>query len=392
MIEKFLFDKILSRLSHGGLEVVYWDGDKRHYGPDAPTVTITFDSPKVARAILNSMSLGFGENYAAGHLQVDGSLIEVGRLVNQNTDAFKNLKLTNVVQKLQRNIPRNQKKFIQHHYDIGNDFYKLWLDKQMLYSCAYFRNPKTDNLEKAQSQKLDHLLKKLQLQPGQKLLDIGSGWGSLLIRAAEKDGVTGLGITLSKEQLKRSRQAAKEAGVTKQISFELRNYQDLMREGQKFDRIISVGMFEHVGRGNHAAYYKAIKTMLVDGGISVLHTITSQIEEPNDPWIDKYIFPGGYIPSTREIVSALPDYDLHLIDYENLRLHYALTLEEWQRRFHKHHKEVVNMYDESFYRTWDLWLAFSAAAFRYGHLNLSQFVLTKGLNNDLPLTREFLYK
>jgi len=369
---------------------MYWDGETRQYGSGKPYFTMHIKAPAAVRAILRNMTLGFGESYMDGLIEIDGPLSNIGRIVSENQTAFTKLRFDNLTHLTHRNVKRNQKRFIQHHYDLGNDFYKLWLDQSLSYSCAYFRQP-SDTLEQAQTQKIRYLLAKLQLQKGQRLLDIGSGWGRLLITAAKEYGVTGLGVTLSEQQLKGSRQAAKAAGVAKQVTFELCNYQDLADRGEIFDRIISVGMFEHVGRGNHKYYYQAVKDMLAPNGLSVLHTITHETEKAIDTWTDRYIFPGGYIPSTREVVAALPKYDFRLLDYENLRLHYAMTLEEWQRRFEKNRATVLKMYDERFYRMWDLWLASSAAGFRYGELNLSQFVLSKGINNDLPLTREFLY-
>ncbi len=391
MLEKRLFDSIFKKIRHGALKVRYWDGDERTYGIGTPYFTMAVSSPKALRAIIKRQTMGFGESYASGDISIEGSLIQVGRLVSENQAAFANVLHTPRLRRKNKNVAHRQKRYIQHHYDLGNDFYKLWLDEAMIYSCAYFRK-QSDTLEVAQQQKIDHLLRKLQLKPGHEMLDIGSGWGTLLITAAKQYGISGLGITLSEEQLKHARIAAKQAGVDKQIRFELVNYQDLAKQGKQFDRIISVGMFEHVGQGNLGTYYKAVHDMLKDGGVTVLHTITTEKEAPNDPWIDKYIFPGGYLPSTREIVSALPDYQLRLLDAENLRLHYAMTLEEWQRRYHKHQKEVTTLYDEQFYRMWDLWLASSAAGFRYSDLNLMQFVLSKGVNNELPLTREHIYK
>jgi cyclopropane-fatty-acyl-phospholipid synthase len=331
--------------------------------------------------------LGFGEGYMDGRIEVDGPLADVGRLAIENQVALERLTLDRVMRGLRPNGRGSGKEQIQHHYDLGNDFYKLWLDASLTYSCAYFRHP-DDSLETAQEQKVAYLLRKLHLREGQRLLDIGSGWGALMITAAKAYGIHGLGVTLSEEQLSSSREAAKEAGVDDRIAFELRDYRELASRGEKFDRIISVGMFEHVGRPNHKHYFNAVANMLTDGGVSVLHTISSEVEEPTDRWIEKYIFPGGYIPSTREIVTALPRHNLRLIDYENLRLHYAMTLEEWQRRYEGNWKKVTAMFDEQFYRMWDLWLASSAAAFRYGAYNLSQFVLTKSVTNDLPLTRE----
>jgi cyclopropane-fatty-acyl-phospholipid synthase len=321
-------------------------------------------------------------------MEIEGSLEGVVRLKAENSSALSYLNKIPSLPKLHKNTRNAQKKYIAHHYDLGNDFYKLWLDKSMLYSGAYYKTP-MEQLETAQKNKVEHILKKLQLKKGQKLLDIGSGWGTLLIAAAKKYGVTGHGVTLSEEQFAFATDAAKKSGVAGKVTFEIANYQELPERGLAFDRVVSVGMFEHVGQGNHKDYYRAIDKLLKPDGLSVLHTITQQTELPCDPWIDKYIFPGGYIPSTREILHAFPHYNFRLTDYENLRIHYAMTLEEWQRRYQANKKKVIGMFDEKFYRMWDFWLACSAASFRYGELDLSQFVFTKGTQNELPLTRDF---
>jgi cyclopropane-fatty-acyl-phospholipid synthase len=386
MLEKRIIDAVLRRITRGGVTVRYWDGQTRTYGPAEPYFTLTVRTPSVVRGLLRNMMLGFGEAYMDGRIEIDGPLANVGRLLIENQGALEKLPLARATPWFRSTGRGSRSEHIQHHYDLGNDFYALWLDASLTYSCAYFRDP-NDSLERAQEQKIAYLLRKLQLREGQRLLDIGSGWGALLITAAKVYGIHGLGVTLSEEQLSRSREAARQAGVDNQITFELCAFRDLAPRGERFDRIISVGMFEHVGRRNHQHYYDAVANMLSEGGISVLHTISSEVEEPTDAWIEKYIFPGGYVPSTREIVAALPRYDLRIVDYENLRLHYAMTLEEWLRRYEEHREEVTKMFDEQFYRMWNLWLASSAAAFRYGAYNLSQFVLTKGVNNDLPLTR-----
>jgi len=341
--------------------------------------------------MLKELGLGFGESYMDGLIEVDGPLDQINRLADENKPAFKFMNRLRFVRAKNLNVRDNQRNQIAHHYDIGNDFYKLWLDKSMTYSCAYFKT-KNDTLEQAQSQKVEHALHKLQLQKGMSLLDIGCGWGTLMIHAAKEYGVSGLGITLSKNQQRQATTAAKKAGVDKLVKFKLMNYQDLAETDRQFDRIISVGMFEHVGQRNHAGYFAAVDKMLKPKGISVLHTITHSCEIPPDPWIDKYIFPGGYIPSVRETVAHLPDFNFQLLDYENLRMHYAMTLDEWWRRYEMHKDTVLKMFDERFYRMWQLYLASSSAAFRYGQLTLSQFVFSKGLNNELPLTRDFLYK
>ena len=391
MIEKKLLDQILKRIKNGALRVSYWDGTEKLYGVGKPLVHVTIKSAKAVRATLSNLSLGFGESYMNGLIDIDGPLDQINRLASENKPALKALGSLNWTRAKNINIRSRQRQQIAHHYDISNNFYKLWLDKSLTYSCAYFRKP-NDDLEKAQIQKVDHLLKKLQLKKDMRLLDIGCGWGTLLITAAQKYGVTGTGITLSKNQCQHARAAAKKAGVSSQVKFELLNYRDLAERGEKFDRIISIDMFEHVDQGNQSNYFQAVDSMLEASGISVLHTITHTIETPTDPWIDKYIFPGGYIPSVSETVAKLPSSNFQLIDYENLRLHYAKTLDEWWQRFESHKTKILKMYDEKFYRMWRLYLASSSAAFRYGDLSLSQFVFTKGLDNNLTLTREFLYK
>lgn len=385
-IEKNIIHSVLKKLSYGGLTVTYPDGDTYNYGQATPYAHVIIKNAKALKKIIKNVSIGFGESYADGHIEIKGDLAGPGRFASDNAAAFDNLPNPVKSVGLHKNVKQKQQSYIAHHYDLGNDFYKMWLDKSMLYSCAYFKE-QTDTLEDAQQQKVDHILKKLQLREGQSLLDIGSGWGNLMIAAAKQYGVTGLGVTLSEEQLKHSVKAAKKAGVSDKISFELTNYQELPKQGVTFDRIVSVGMFEHVGRNNHKQYYKAVYDMLRPDGLSVLHTITQQTERITNAWIDKYIFPGGYIPSGREIVWALPEFGFRLTDYENLRIHYAMTLDEWQRRYHTHKKEVIKMFDEKFYRMWDFWLACSACAFRYGNLDLGQYVFTKGVQNDLPLTR-----
>jgi cyclopropane-fatty-acyl-phospholipid synthase len=390
MMEKSLFNRIAENIRVGGVDVTYWDGQTKHYGPDSARFHLIFRHPRAIRAILRNMTLGFGEGYMKGDIEIEGSIIEVGRIVSDNTAGFSNLAFNRFTRLAERNRPKLQARQIQRHYDLGNDFYKLWLDDSLTYSCAYFRTP-SDTLEQAQSQKVDHILRKLQLSKDQELLDIGSGWGQLLIRAAQDYGVRGHGITLSKEQHKHSLAKAAELGLSHLLTFKLINYQDLAKQDLTFDRIVSVGMYEHVGRKNHKAYFSAVNRMLKPGGISVLHTITNEIETAIDPWIDKYIFPGGYIPSLRETISRLPEHNFKLVDYENLRVHYANTTEEWLKRFDAHKDDIIAMYDEQFYRMWRLYLGGSASGFRYGDLSLSQLVMTKGLNNSLPLTREFLY-
>lgn len=391
MWEKPLLDRALRFTRHGRVKVTFWDGETKEYGQGEPFYGhLTFRKPQAVRALLRSLTLGFGEGYTDGGIEFEGDLAMVGRFATDNRRALGALTQLKLPVRRTPNRRRRQAGQIQHHYDLGNDFYKLWLDDSLTYSCAYFKTPE-DSLEQAQRQKVEHVLRKLQLAPGMRLLDIGSGWGQLLIRAVQDFGVTGHGITLSREQLKLSQERAKQLGLADKLTFELANYQDLAERDVQFDRIVSVGMYEHVGRGNHRSYFAAVDKLLAPDGLSLLHCISNQTGEATDPWIDRYIFPGGYLPSVAQVAELYPEFDWRLLDYENLRIHYAMTLHEWRRRYEEHKGKIIKAYGESFYRMWGLYLAGSEAGFRWGDLSLSQFVFSKGVNNQLPLTREHMY-
>jgi cyclopropane-fatty-acyl-phospholipid synthase len=392
-----LLDQILRRIKQGGITVTYPNERIGVYGDkaEAAKLHIRFKTAAVLAATVRNPSLGFGEGFMRGDITFEaGFFEELMSVMGANKQAMSRWFNLPVVRQLLNasNVKSRQKSNISHHYDIGNDFYKLWLDDSMTYSCAYFRTPQ-DSLEDAQDQKRRHILRKLKLEQGMSLLDIGSGWGSLLIMAARDYGVSGLGVTLSEEQLKHSRQAARTAGVDHLVKFELTNFQDLPATGRQFDRVVSVGMFEHVGPAGMSAYFDVVARLLKPGGVTLLHTIsTTDAHGGNDAWMDKYIFPGGYIPAVREIIDRVPRFDLRPIDYESLRLHYALTLDEWLRRYELVADQVKAERGDEFYRMWQMYLATCAGNFRSGGLDLSQFVFVKGLNNNLPLTREGLYK
>lgn len=390
-VQKQIFDKILSKIKSGGLEVEYWDGTMKFYGPDKSSkLRLSIKSPKVINRMAKNVSLAFGEAYMRGDIETNLP-IELCKLAYENDDLL-NLSLSNNrFKKHNKNIKSRQKKLIEYHYDLGNDFYKLWLDNETLgYTCSYFLTD-TDTLEQGQVQKFDHVLNKLQLTKDTSLLEIGFGWGYLLVRAAKRFGVKGFGVSLSKEQLKYAQALAKREKVDHLVTYKLMNYQDLPKLGKKFDRVVSVGFFEHVGRGNHDTYFKVVDDALKPHGISVLHCITQLSETKMDAWIDRYIFPGGYIPSIREVTWKLADYDFRLKDYENIGTHYIKTCREWLKRVEKNKHNIIKMYDEEFYRMWSFWLAGSIAAFETGQIDLSQWVFTKGHNLDWPQTREFLY-
>ena len=382
-------DRVLSAHIHTGkLVVTYPSGQRRTYGKGAKAVHVRVHSLPISR--FGNPSLFVGESYMHKNIEIDeDQLDELFRIMSLNEVKSPLLRATQSLPKRQLNRRQFQRRQISHHYDVGNDYYKLWLDKSMTYSCAYFKRPH-DSLEKAQQQKTDHVLRKLQLETGQTLLDIGCGWGHLAVAAARKYGVRVLGITLSEEQATAAKKLAEREEVNKLVSFELKNYQDLSSH-QQFDRIVSVGMFEHVGRGNHAIYFEKVRELLKDNGVSVLHTITARHEHAASSWIDKYIFPGGYLPTIALIEELLARYNFLSVDRENLWQHYAMTLDIWRQRHRAHREQIIKMFDEPFYRMRDLWLAGSAAAFRYAGTDINQFIFTKHKPKRWPLTREYLY-
>lgn len=360
--------------------------DSMIVGRDRPEFTVRIKEDLDKKELLTSTSLALGEAYMRDELEVDRDLYEVlnlfmGQMGKFKTDksALKKLILTSKAKK-------NQEKEVRSHYDIGNEFYRLWLDETMSYSCGYFKDPE-DTLYDAQVHKVDHILEKLHLQKGMTLLDIGCGWGFLLMRAAKKYGIRGTGITLSKEQYQKFSEDIEKEGLKDLLQVELMDYRDLKHSGARFDRVVSVGMLEHVGRGNYELFMENVEAVLKPEGLFLLHYISAQKEHEGDPWIKKYIFPGGTIPSLREIIDILPEYQFHVLDIESLRRHYNRTLLCWRENFLKHREEIARMQGEEFTRMWELYLASCAATFNNGIIDLHQILVSKGINNRLPMTR-----
>ena len=275
---------------------------------------------------------------------------------------------------------------VQSHYDIGNDFYRLWLDSSLSYSCAYFTE-EGQSLDQAQQNKIRYTLSKLDLRPGLSLLDIGCGWGQLLAQAAREYGAAGLGITLSQEQLAECQAMARREGLDGLLEFRLMDYRELAASGRQFDRVVSVGMLEHVGRENYGLYFENVDQILKPGGLFLLHFISGRKEYPGDAWMKKYIFPGGMLPSLREILHIAGERDYPLLDAESLRPHYALTLLAWRDNFESRLDEIRAMFDEKFIRMWRLYLTACAASFQAGAIDLHQLLFSKGTPEAQPLTR-----
>jgi cyclopropane-fatty-acyl-phospholipid synthase len=394
MSSKKLFDRIFSQIDVLPFAVEYWDGEVINYGDGPALFVLQLKSEEVCGAVLSNLSVNFGEAYMSGDVDVLGDLQSLLRLVYlMDFDKFK-LTLPEKVRMAlmawrQRNTLTRSRRNIAHHYDIGNDFFLLWLGQEMAYSCAYFRS-EGDDIDTAQRQKFDHICHKLHLQPDSTLLDIGCGWGGLAIHAAKHYGADVVGITLSKEQYELALERVAKAGVKHKVSIELRDYRELGADA-KFDRVVSVGMLEHVGKENMSEYFVRISNLVRDGGIGVVQSIGRMFEFPVNPWVTKYIFPGMYLPTLANMATPMGKHDLNIIDVEVLRLHYAMTLDRWLEAFETNIEEIRTQYSESFVRMWRFYLNVCSVGFRYGETCLWQVQFTKGLNNALPLTREYLY-
>jgi cyclopropane-fatty-acyl-phospholipid synthase len=394
LIENFLSDFI----KEGALEFAFANGKVVRFGDrgvaDPPRVALR--DRKAEWELLRRPELAFGELYMNGRADVvHGTLDEVLGTVSRNAmrnDAPAWLRLlfkTRIALRAlhQRNDPNRARRNVAHHYDIGNDLYSLFLDEDQQYSCAYFEND-AQTLEEAQLAKRRHIAAKLFVEPGQSVLDIGCGWGGLGLYLARTAGANVTGVTLSQEQLAVANQRAAEAGLSNHARFELQDYR---RVRGKFDRIVSVGMFEHVGVNYFKQFFEKIAASLNDDGIALLHTI-GRTDGPGatSPWVDKYIFPGGYIPGLSEIVPHIERAALIILDIEVLRLHYAKTLQVWADRFQANREKAKTMYDERFCRMWEFYLTGARFAFLYEHHVVWQIQLAKNIYALPHITRDYI--
>jgi cyclopropane-fatty-acyl-phospholipid synthase len=394
MLAHRFFQAVVRR---GQLGVIYADGTRRDYGNETePGVVIRLRDRATERRLLLNPKVAFGEAYMDGGLILEaGSLRDllaiatasvqsvearpVGRLISNAERGLRHLRSLNPVGRAQRNVA--------HHYDLSGELYDLFLDSDRQYSCAYFETPEA-TLEEAQNAKKRHLAAKLNIdRAGLSILDIGCGWGGLAIYLAETTGAKVTGITLSKEQHAVSQARARAAGLEERVSFLLCDYRQVA--GQ-FDRIVSVGMFEHVGIGYYTEYFQNIERLLTPDGVALVHTI-GRLDPPaaTNPWIAKYIFPGGYIPALSEMSASVEPTGLMMTDIEILRLHYAETLREWRRRFMARRDEALKIYDERFCRMWEFYLAGSETSFRHEGMVNFQMQITRKID-ALPLTRDYM--
>jgi cyclopropane-fatty-acyl-phospholipid synthase len=389
-VDKIFFRSILKNLFSETCEIRYWDGESEIYGEGPVKFKIIFQEPIPKAEIIKDPSLAFGEAFMNGTISIEGPMQEALASIYNNQGSFINKSSSYArISKILPNTPKRSKANVQHHYDLGNDFYRLWLDETMTYSCGYFIPPE-DSLFQAQKNKVEYILKKLSPTEGQTLLDIGCGWGELIITAAKKYKVKALGITLSAEQMYKVKERIAREKLADLVEVELADYRELGK--RVFDRVVSVGMLEHVGKIHLQEYFATVKKLLQNKGLSLVHSITSIQEGSVNSWIEKYIFPGGYIPAFKEISGKIGDEDFSLLDVESLRRHYGRTLEHWACNFEDALPEIRKTKDEIFIRMWRLYLNSCAAAFNCGHIDVHQFLFTKGINNSLPWTRDYMYR
>ena len=389
---------VLNKLRFDGtLQVIDYRNIKHKFGNSSPLVTVRLKNKSIERKLFLNPGLYIGEAYMNEELVVEQGSID--DFINLITNCYDDFITNNSFYKFYENLSSifmpfqqlnklvNSKKNVAHHYDINENLYKLFLDKDMQYSCAYFHNANI-SLEQAQKDKKQHIINKLQINENMKVLDIGCGWGGMAIEIAKTTGAIVKGITLSENQYKTACERAHKEGLSDKVRFVLQDYRN---EKDIYDRIVSVGMFEHVGVQYFKTYLKKTNDILKDNGVFLLHTI-GQRGKPTatSPWIRKYIFPGGYIPSLSEIMKETQRLNINVTDIEILRLHYAHTLSHWYKNILENKDKIIKMFDARFFRMWEFYLLAS----KYSFVNMGNVVfqiqIAKNINN-LPLTRNYIY-
>ena len=391
MLEKTFYKLLLSHSFTMPVRVIYWDGKEEGYGNGAPQATIRFNEKIPVADLRKNASIALGEAYMDKKLEINGSIQQVIESAYESKDSFmRSSKFRHFLPK-QGHGEKESADDIQSHYDVGNDFYRLWLDDTLTYSCAYFKGENRDDLKQAQLDKVHHILNKLDPQKGKTLLDIGCGWGTLMLTAAKEYGLKVTGVTLSQEQYNLVKDTIQKEGLEDVAEVLLTDYREL--GDRQWDYVTSVGMFEHVGKENMGLYFKDVARYLSPNGVALIHGITRQQGGATNGWINKYIFPGGYVPGLAEMVEHITGNNLQIADIEMLRRHYQRTLEIWDQNFNEHRSIIQKEMGERFTRMWDLYLQACAASFESGNIDVMQFLLTKGPSGkNLPLTREYMYQ
>ena len=390
-IERWLVGKLLQKLGNPDVAVRYWDGSL-HEHRYFPVTMALCDRGSLWRLITNPF-LNFGDDYSTGRIEIEGGLVNfleaIFRAQLDWPDArWQDDTLLTRLMRWQSSSLSSSRENIHHHYDLGNDFYRLWLDDEMAYTCAYFPTAEA-TLEEAQFAKLEHVCRKLQLRPGETVVEAGCGWGGLARHMARHYGVKVRAFNISKEQIVYARERAKLEGLDDLIEYVEDDYRNI---SGTYDAFVSVGMLEHVGVERYRTLGEVVERSLKPDGRGLIHSIAQNRARPVSEWTQRRIFPGGYPPTLREMMEIFEPQGLSVLDVENLRLHYARTLEYWLRRFDYHRETITGMYDESFVRAWQLYLAGSQANFSAGVLQLYQVLFARPGKNDIAWTRAHLYE
>ena len=389
-----LLDRVLDALIKTGTLTLIDAKGRRHTasGAPGPEVTVRLHDAALNRSLVFDPALKVGEAYMDGTLTVeDGDVYDFLSLAVMNLGWRELRSKHGLWRHLTRRLGQadtvaKARANVAHHYDLSGTLYDLFLDRDRQYSCAYYVNP-DESLEAAQDNKKRHIAAKLVLKPQSRVLDIGSGWGGLALYLAQVSGAHVTGVTLSTEQLEVARTRAKESALTERVEFRLEDYRDV---SGRFDRIVSVGMFEHVGIGHYREFFDKARDLLSDDGVMLLHTIGRSFGPGvTGPWVRKYMFPGGYAPALSEVLPVIEQAGLHVTDIEILRLHYAETLKAWRARFKANRARIAELYDERFCRMWEFYLAGCEANFRFGGIAVFQIQLSKRLET-VPLTRDYI--
>jgi len=390
--DRWIVRQLTSRLGDAPIDVVLWDVPPEKAQPAEGRVTVRIGDRRALFQVLVNPELHFGDLYSAGRIQVNGDLLTLLDAAYRYLDARG---VPGWLRRGSRLAPdlADSKRNIHHHYDIGNEFYKLWLDREALqYTCAYYADPSM-TLEQAQQAKMHHVSRKLRLQPGERVIEAGSGWGGFALFMAKNYGVNVRSFNISHEQVEHAREWAKREGLTDKVEFVEDDYRNAAgAKSPRYDAFVSIGMLEHVGPGNYRALGNLIDRLITPEGRGLIHTIGRDWPEPLNAWIDKRIFPGAYPPTLRQMMDIFEPNGLSVLDVENIRLHYAETLRAWLDRFEENVDAVRKMFDETFVRAWRLYLAGSIMAFVHGKLQLFQVLFARTGYNGVPWTRAHVYE
>ena len=387
-IDTWLVHKFLRAIGDPPLRVVLWDGAEIVNPSPTPSVGMVIRDRAALWRLFTNPILHFGDDYSAGRIEIEGGLAPFMETVYRSMAQTPRYRRVSDPAAYRRNQPKlnslsGSRQNIHHHYDIGNDFYQLWLDAEMQYTCAYFPEPAA-SLEEAQIAKMELVCRKLRLRAGQSVVEAGCGWGALARHMAGRYGVKVRAYNISHEQIAYARERAKAEGLEGQVEYVEDDYRNITGT---FDSFVSVGMVEHVGPDHYRELGSVIDRSLKEDGLGLIHSIGQNISAPMSPWFLKRIFPGSYPPTLREMMEIFEPWGFTVLDVENLRLHYARTCEHWLERFEQNREQVREMFDESFVRAWRLYLSGCIANFRLGFLQLFQVVFSRPTNNLVPLTR-----